>query len=44
MKKLIGLDIAYHDKQREIFDAPERFKVIAKGRRFGLTRSAIGAA
>lgn len=38
MKKLIGLDIAYHDKQREIFDAPERFKVIAKGRRFGLTR------
>ena len=38
MKRLIGLDIAYHDKQREIFDADARFKVIAKGRRFGLTR------
>ena len=38
MRKKIGLDITYHDKQREIFDAPERFKVIAKGRRFGLTR------
>ncbi|MEO8233687.1 MAG: phage terminase large subunit, partial [Ignavibacteriota bacterium] len=38
MRKQIALDIAYHDKQREIFDAPECFKVIAKGRRFGLTR------
>jgi len=38
MKKQVSLDISYHDKQREIFDAPERFKVIAKGRRFGLTR------
>jgi predicted phage terminase large subunit-like protein len=38
MKKQIGLDIGYHTKQKEIFDAPERFKVIAKGRRFGLTR------
>ncbi|MCZ7616741.1 MAG: phage terminase large subunit [Ignavibacteriaceae bacterium] len=38
MKKQVALDISYHDKQREIFDAPERFKVIAKGRRFGLTR------
>lgn len=38
MKKQIPLEISYHDKQREIFDAPERFKVIAKGRRFGLTR------
>lgn len=38
MKKQIGLNIGYHTKQKEIFDAPERFKVIAKGRRFGLTR------
>jgi len=38
MRKQVSLDISYHDKQREIFDAPERFKVIAKGRRFGLTR------
>lgn len=38
MKKQVSLDISYHDKQSEIFDAPERFKVIAKGRRFGLTR------
>jgi len=38
MKKQVSLDIGYHTKQKEIFDAPERFKVIAKGRRFGLTR------
>jgi len=29
LKKQVSLDISYHDKQREIFDAPERFKVIA---------------
>ncbi len=38
MKKKIELDIGYHDKQKEIFEHPARFKVIAKGRRFGLTR------
>ena len=38
MKKQVSLDISYHDKQREIFDSTARFKVIAKGRRFGLTR------
>ena len=38
MKKQIALDIPYHDKQKEIFNSEARFKVIAKGRRFGLTR------
>ncbi len=31
------IEIAYHDKQQEIFNDPSRYKVIAKGRRFGLT-------
>lgn len=38
MKKQIALDIGYHSKQKEIFEDGARFKVIAKGRRFGLTR------
>jgi predicted phage terminase large subunit-like protein len=38
MKKQISLNIPYHDKQKEIFNSEARFKVIAKGRRFGLTR------
>ncbi len=33
------LELCYHPKQREIFfETKSRFKVIAKGRRFGLTR------
>jgi len=38
MKKQVALDISYHSKQKEIFNSEARFKVIAKGRRFGLTR------
>lgn len=38
MRKKVALDISYHNKQKEIFEHPARFKVIAKGRRFGLTR------
>ncbi len=38
MKRQIHLEISYHEKQREIFEDNSRFKVIAKGRRFGLTR------
>ncbi len=37
--KTIDLELSYHPKQREIFfETKSRFKVIAKGRRFGLTR------
>lgn len=37
--KQISLELSYHKKQREIFfESDARFKVIAKGRRFGLTR------
>jgi predicted phage terminase large subunit-like protein len=39
------LEIQYHSKQREIFFADNvRFKVIAKGRRFGLTKGMINYA
>lgn len=38
MKKQVALEITYHNKQKEIFEDGARFKVIAKGRRFGLTR------
>ncbi|NUN08043.1 MAG: phage terminase large subunit [Ignavibacteriaceae bacterium] len=35
----VKLEVAYHPKQKEIFFGSDaRFKVIAKGRRFGLTR------
>lgn len=37
--KEIKLEIGYHKKQREIFfESDARYKVIAKGRRFGLTK------
>jgi predicted phage terminase large subunit-like protein len=37
--KNLNLEISYHDKQKEIFfESTARYKVIAKGRRFGLTR------
>ena len=37
--KTVSLELSYHQKQREIFfESNARFKVIAKGRRFGLTR------
>jgi len=37
--KEIKLNIAFHEKQQEIFfKSNERFKIIAKGRRFGLTK------
>ena len=37
--KSVSLELSYHKKQREIFfESDARFKVIAKGRRFGLTR------
>lgn len=36
------LNINLHKAQKEIFDAPERFKVVAAGRRFGKTRLAVG--
>lgn len=32
------IEIQYHKKQWEIFNDKSRFKIIAKGRRFGLTR------
>ncbi|MBI5728118.1 MAG: phage terminase large subunit [Ignavibacteriales bacterium] len=32
------IEISYHSCQRQIFESDARFKVIAKGRRFGLTR------
>lgn len=32
------IEITYHKNQKLIFDHPARFKIIAKGRRFGLTR------
>lgn len=32
------IEIIYHNNQKLIFNHPARFKVIAKGRRFGLTR------
>ena len=38
MKK-IDLEISYHKNQEKIFfDSNARYKVIAKGRRFGLTK------
>ena len=38
-------EIEYHDKQNEIFfESEARFKVIAKGRRFGLTKGMINFA
>ena len=38
MKKY-KVEIGYHDKQEEIlFKSEARYKVIAKGRRFGLTK------
>jgi predicted phage terminase large subunit-like protein len=36
------LNIQFHPAQKSIFDAKERFKVVAAGRRFGKTRLAIG--
>lgn len=37
--KELKLEIGYHKKQREIFfESDARYKVIAKGRRFGLTK------
>lgn len=37
--KEVKLEIGYHKKQREIFfESDARYKVIAKGRRFGLTK------
>ena len=37
--KEISLDITYHKNQQKIFfESKARYKVIAKGRRFGLTR------
>ena len=36
------LNINLHKAQKEIFDAVERFKVVAAGRRFGKTRLAVG--
>lgn len=37
--KEIKLDISYHPKQTEIFfESDARYKIVAKGRRFGLTR------
>ena len=37
--KEIKLNIEFHEKQQEIFfKSKERFKIIAKGRRFGLTK------
>ena len=37
--KEISLDISYHKNQQKIFfESNARYKVIAKGRRFGLTR------
>jgi len=38
MKIEIEIKMSYHEKQIEIFADKIRFKVIAKGRRFGLTR------
>jgi len=35
---ILKLEIKYHKKQQEIFNDPARYKVIAKGRRFGLTK------
>ncbi|NMB82967.1 MAG: hypothetical protein GYA14_14235, partial [Ignavibacteria bacterium] len=37
-KRSINIDLGYHDRQLEIFYGSDtRIKVIAKGRRFGLT-------
>ncbi|MDP1995014.1 MAG: phage terminase large subunit, partial [Ignavibacteria bacterium] len=38
MEVNIKFDIDFHEKQREIFFDKARFKIIAKGRRFGLTK------
>jgi len=38
MNKRIKLNLPYHPKQEEIFSHPAKVKVIAKGRRFGLTK------
>jgi len=40
----IEIKMSYHDKQIEIFADKIRFKVIAKGRRFGLTRGMMNYA
>ena len=37
---MAGLDVKLHKAQLEIFNAPERFKVVAAGRRFGKSRLA----
>ncbi|MCK9210340.1 MAG: phage terminase large subunit [Ignavibacteriaceae bacterium] len=34
----VVLNIDFHEKQREVFSDKARFKIIAKGRRFGLTK------
>lgn len=42
MSDVIEINIEYHPKQAEIFfDEYKRFKVVSKGRRFGLTRGMI---
>lgn len=40
MEQPIELGIQNFPKQQAIFDSPARFKIVAKGRRFGLTRGA----
>ena len=37
---MAGLNVKLHKAQLEIFNAPERFKVVAAGRRFGKSRLA----
>ena len=36
----LDLKIKNFDKQQAIFDHPARYKIVVKGRRFGLTRGA----
>ena len=34
------LQVRLHEKQREVFDDPHRFRIVAAGRRFGKSRLA----
>ena len=39
-QNVIDLEIKNFDKQQSIFDSPAKYKIVSKGRRFGLTKGA----
>ena len=39
--KKIKVEINFHENQKKIFDPGARYKIIAKGRRFGLTKGMV---